>query len=64
MGLGIHETERADLIAALDGAQKALAMLLSAKEPSEVIHVWAACIAAEAVARRVLAQVAEAEDAR
>lgn len=64
MGLAFHETERADLIAALDGAQKALAMLLDGKHPSETIHVWAACIAAEAVARRVLVQVAEAEDAR
>ena len=64
MGLAFHETERDDLVSALDGAQKALAMLLAAKHPSEVIHVWAACVAAEAVARRVLAQVAEAEDAR
>ncbi len=64
MGLAFHETERADLIAALNGAQKALAMLLAGKHPSEIIHVWAACIAAEAVARRVLVQVAEAEDAR
>ena len=42
------------------------AMLLSDRTAvmgTDIVHVWAACVAAEAVARRVLAQVAEAEDA-